>query len=177
MKTRTGFVSNSSSSSFIVAFNKKLEDYSDEELKISLFGTDGSVVREHYGSRLLETDKLIEEVKNSAEEIFIEKDGSFLSKQISDRCYFGADYWEALEQAKRIGFSFEVDSRAYYAEADRIAKELSKVTMKDFLEEVKEINENPVYYYFSFSDETSIGNFLEHGDIFRNYPHRIENNH
>lgn len=178
MKTRQGFVSNSSSSSFIVAFHKKLEDYTDEELKLSLLGTDGSVVREHYGDRLLNTDELIEEVRNSAEEISIDKDGSFLSKKRSDRSYFGADYWwEASEQAKRIGFSFEVDSRAFYAEVDRIAKELSKVAMKEFLEEVKEIDENPVYYYFSFSDETTIGSHLEHGDIFRSYPHKVENNH
>ena len=177
MKIRNGFVSNSSSSSFIVAFHKKFEDYTDTELKLSLLGTDGSVVRESYGDKLLSTDELIQAVRNSAEEIFIEKDGSFFSEKRTDRSYFGADYWEALEQAKRIGFSSKVNSQTFYAEADRIAKELSKVTMKEFLEEVKEIDENPVYYYFSFSDDTAIGSHLEHGDIFRNYPHRVENNH
>ena len=180
MKIRNGFVSNSSSSSFIVAFDKKLDEYEDDELKMLLFGTKTSEIKGFYLDSYLDTNELLKCATQNAQEVFLNDDLSFRNPA-SDKesFYFPRDYWGASETLEAGGIVFSTETDEEFSK--KIKKEIVKVAKertKNFLKEVKKRKFNPHYYYFSYSDnDGEIYSYLEHEGIFRKFPYMGEDHH
>jgi len=182
MKTRSGFVSNSSSSSFIVVFDKPLEEYEDNELKKKMFGTCSKKVKEKYSGKSLSTDDLLKTVRANAEELIANDDGSFTPLQIgldecSDVILFRERYWDKVEEvleSRGIHFGDENYWDSWNEVSDSLAKERNKawiMSVKD------EYGNNAKFYKFEFCDHTDIGAFLEHSNIFDKFKYLYRNNH
>jgi hypothetical protein len=175
MKKRVGFVSNSSSSSFIVAFDKKLEEYEDDELKMILFQTADSEVEE------LNTDELLRCVIQDAQEVFLNKDLSFNNPDSYEENFcFPVNHWDAYEIAEISGAKFDLSEGSEYQKIiKREEKRMSKEKVKEFLKDIKKRNyTSPHYYYFSFSDnDGEVYCYLEHAGIFERLPYMMENHH
>ena len=194
MKTRTGLVSNSSSSSFIVVFPKKPE--SVEEVHKYLFnGVDGELndnMSYYEVSRHVFNQCNNKNLDNNLRDCFY--------KSISDKLYYlnneirgGKMPIEALIDYKLFDdatlclqwidldnkyHSFDMstpneDRRNVFEAQDKILNQLVD-------KEVKEFEDNHVnwwYTVFTFSDDSHIGSILEHGDIFRHVEHIVISNH
>jgi hypothetical protein len=171
MKSRLGFVSNSSSSSFIVAFEKPIERYKEEELKLLLFRTTDPVIKGYYDD--LSTDELLKCALQNAQEVSLNEDLSFrFPEEDEESFYFPKDYWDATETLKAQGF--DEYSKKIEEEMIRTAKEKTR----DLLKEVRKRKYVPAYYYFYFSDnDGSVYSYLEHEGIFERLPYLMENNH
>jgi len=183
MKIRTGFVSNSSSSSFVVAFPRKPESVDD--VKKMLFDKDQTHYKHPYGTwedgkekdvvypvdRVAET--VWEDIKhqdpNNMEAIyesiscgwFDEFDG--LSGHIDE---YG-NIWDAKYSTNHLDYSNPDDKKkideiwkAREEESDRRAKEIADRFMAKC--------EDMFVYVFEYSDNDSIYHAaLEHGDLFK----------
>lgn len=175
MKTRNGFVSNSSSSSFIVAFDKKLEEYTDDELKMTFFQTTDSEVEE------LNTDELLRSAIQNAQEVFLAKDLSFNNPDSYEENFcFPVDHWGAYKTADASGAKFDFSQGSEYLKiVDREEKRMSEEKVKEFLKDIKKRNyTSPHYYYFSLSDNDGpIYGYLEHEGIFERLPYMMEDHH
>lgn len=175
MKRRNGFVSNSSSSSFVVVFDKRIEAYSDDDLKQKLFGTTEKVIKHKwYGD--MDTDALLERVREEAVEITFTLDGSFLIPVDDSRdivVIFNQDWNEACEKADALGLSNKDSFDEYWTKVTEIAEEQAKRDMLEFSKQ-----NSGEYYHFSFADGNGdIESFLEHEYIFNKFPHVTQNNH
>ncbi|MHA2280062.1 MAG: hypothetical protein ACXAC5_04195 [Promethearchaeota archaeon] len=156
MKIRSGFVSNSSSSSFIVAFPKI--PTSADEVKALLF-PDG---RETYGcyDHSYSTDEV-------AKTIWYDIQKS--KPNDKDAIWDAAHGW--LEGQPETDWSAEkVDWKAYSAEC---CKHRQKV-IKEFYEQ----NPNAYIYCFHYGDDNgSFEEALEHGGLFDALPHIVSSHH
>lgn len=147
MKTRQGFVSNSSSSSFVVAIPK---DISLSETKIE------GVVPERVKKRLVINMRSLRDVMFSPEETSVNPydhmDGISV-EQVVQRVI--ADMKEQTPNNRE----------AIMSELDY---ELGESGAQEFIDQHKDKD----IYVFEYADEN--GNFectMEHGDIFKNLPH------
>lgn len=174
MKCRNGFVSNSSSSSFIVAFPKipkNVEEtqemmfpngdenygfeYSLEEISKAVFD-DISFEVEHH--RKVSKKKVLADLdlsyKYSNEELmkeYKEANNNLLS----------ATSMESLREARTILSEIR-------CKWDKLAEEWAKEAKKEY----RKIHDKMFYFKLEYSDEGSgFGSTLEHGDIFRNLPY------
>lgn len=181
MKTRSGFVSNSSSSSFIVAFDRKLEDYKDDELKMLLFKTIDPEIKGYYSDSYLNTDELLKCATQDAQEVFLNKDLSFYNPNLDEKSFcFPVDHWNAYETAEASGAKFDLSEGSKYQNiVKREEKRMSKEKVKELLKDIKKRNyASPHYYYFSFSDnDGEVYCYLEHEGIFERLPYMMENHH
>jgi len=180
MKKRLGFVSNSSSSSFLVAFEKPLDEYTDRELKQRLFGTTGKTVTgKYYGSKL-DTDDLLRTVRCNAEEVKVNEDGSFSRVQFNFEEpekvmlheWFSKEVSEILESE---GVNFDND--AYYTRMNEIADYVALKRNREWIALVRDKVGDARFYLFDFCDHTDIGAFLEHENIFKDFHHLYQNRH
>lgn len=182
MKTRSGFVSNSSSSSFIVVFDKPLEEYEDNELKKKMFGTCSKEVKEKYSGESLSTDDLLKTVRANAEELIANDDGSFTLVQLgldehSDTILLRESYWQKVEEVlESRGIKFEDDNYwdCWNEVSDSLAKERNRVWIRSVKDEY---GDKAKFYKFEFCDHTDTGAFLEHSNIFDKFKYLYRNNH
>jgi len=160
MKIRSGFVSNSSSSSFIVAF--KDVPRCVNEMKQVLFGNAG-VYR--YGSVSWPAQLIADIVWNdfrrqeplteqAAKEDIV---GGWVDGQPD---YPPSNAWWEKDKLVRD----RIESQ-YYAECETFAN--------DTLERFKEQNDGSCLYLFTYADEdgTQVAAAMEHGTLFDNVPH------
>lgn len=161
MKIRNRFVSNSSSSSFIIGFKKKPE--SIDKMKDCLFPDKDHKVHPYAADYMAPKDVLISTVRIS-EAVFNDvKDQKPLSEEklaeILDYGYDdnGPQYNDPKYKNEKGGMIWEIyekDSKTYYKKK---AKELLKA------------HKDLVFFKVSYSDND--GNFysaMEHGDMFEN---------
>jgi len=155
MKHRNGFVSNSSSSSFIVCFPTKPEN--SDEVFDYLFTRNTKVVE--YCDIEADTkemsQQIFKDIQTSPEETDIDKLLSGYSGDYEDKAV--RDMFNIMKQVNR-GFD------EYGSQADEIRKDAFKV----FLDK----NKDSYICKLNYSDnDGDMHIVMEHGDIFRNLPH------
>jgi len=154
MKTRQGFVSNSSSSSFIVAFSKMPE--SADEVKELLFGDRETLCEyEHLGPM---------STKTMSEIVFEDMVGqkSKSLKEVYDELNSGWDFKNA-----------DGSTHDYNADYSNLKEEDFGKKIGDFADEI----EGQLVFIFSYADDDALGSTMEHGGIFDNLTHRRISHH
>jgi hypothetical protein len=149
MKTRKGFVSNSSSSSFIIAFPNRIKDV--EELKEILF-KDQEIYPHPFPYDVASFD--IDTVANE----IIEK-----LKETTDK--------KEMEKTIECGWLDEFDKffnmKLTIEEERKERKKIAKKMLKEWLKK----NKDKAIYIGSFEDKTELGCAIEHGSAFDNVSH------
>ncbi len=165
MKIRNGFVSNSSSSSFVVAFKTKPKNA--DEVKKILFGTQESISQFNYK---FTANELAERIFN---DIKSQKPNNI--KQIKDNIDGYSEAHEILD--KKYGESYKFNGlkmNIIWDIQEKLAKKIKNQKVKQFIED----NKDCFIYCFEYGDDN--GSFecvLEHGNTFANLNHIIRSNH
>jgi hypothetical protein len=188
MKIRSGFVSNSSSSSFIVGFPKM--PTSPEALEISMFGAPCEVnyydihntpsieiARTVFNEIQTGTAKRL--TKRSAVKVLLE--GGFPGDPPYDYNKFKDKESDKIRRAykeetgkdiyddagdKKIQKLYHKVSQAEYAEEARVRKIAANAFIEGFWPRVRRHK----VFRFEYADDGGMGVY-EHGDIFHNFPH------
>ncbi len=159
MKIRMGFVTNSSSSSFIVAFDKEINTLADATDVINaLIGKHG-IAGVEYGL----VSSFIDTLPHS------------IDKQVMINA-LARKLHECISHGRRVTSSdgdFET-AEDYYDSYYRGDGDLS---FREKLERLIATNKDRCIYEFEVSDDTAIGSCLEHGDLLRKLPHIIVSLH
>lgn len=156
MKIRTGFVSNSSSSSFLLIFDKK--PTSGLDVLAHIWPGLGMIGNPYDTFECFPVSKAAEAVWEQV------KGQKPLNKEQIVRNFSSS--WEAYGDYNSREMSYDERTKAAEAKGPELAKE--------FLAEAK----GKYVYYVSFGDdEGSFGSTMEHGDVFRRIPHKSFSNH
>lgn len=158
MKTRTGFVSNSSSSSFVIGFPKKPETVA--EMKETLFPEGKSQSIQCYGSTY-GADQVAETVFNDIKD----------QKPLTKKKILAAIREGEFEGMPRYPDSiFRLNGQAYH---DAWAKyEADRLVAAQAFYEKKLATSKLKYFEVEYSDnDGDYGSTLEHGDTFSNITH------
>lgn len=172
MKTLSGFISNSSSSSFILDFKKEInskEDLGEFILKDQdLFF--GRYDRSFPKKDVLEFILKRIEPRNRKEVIQYLSNSNTVHEKLFDFEY--SEDW-TREHCKKTWLISDnmVYKMSLYDATKYLAEKYVKENMKDLLDELK----NP--YYIDIDDKSSIGANLEPGDAFKKYIIGYQNNH
>jgi hypothetical protein len=178
MKIRSGFVSNSSSSSFVVCFPRKPESVDD--VQEMLFGSNENYYP--YNFKEVYTAKQVSET--------VWKDictvGEATEEQVSDIFENMGDDYTTIE-------AFEFERMCEDRDDDRIPdfntnskkwsewnRKYAMARRKAAVAEAKKWllgKEDYCVYTFEFHDDTSYGSALEHGELFRRLIHKKVSNH
>lgn len=166
MKVRSGFVSNSSSSSFIVVFDSVPQ--SIEEMKLAVFGKEDGQYENMWGDASYSYDTI-------AKTLFEEMKGPLTSEEITRKFQGGShpggpdvnEFRKPLEEGEtRRGIDWDAYNRAEECHA----ADLCDYFMKE--------HPGKVFLGFHFSDNNgSYESDLEHGGVFNGLPHKCISNH
>jgi hypothetical protein len=164
MKMRTGFVSNSSSSSFVVAFPVGFVP-APESIKAYLFAHRSAIGVSYYDDTL--------SADEAARHIYAQMKGQRPNglRAINAALRGWVPGQPKMESFKKAG-SNETDWEAYDAAVEAFRKAYW------IRQKPKLVGSGADLYVFSFGDENgTIGGLLEHGDIFRAVPHLVISQH
>lgn len=172
MKIRTGFVSNSSSSSFVVLFPSEPQNVDD--VKKMLFGDQ----EEYYGmydeggwstNAVAKTiwNDICDQQKNDFEK----------AKDILSNDYNGPDYddFSHIEDNNERWEAYGVALEAYGKKLLKEFFNIRKLKLKKLNNE--SIEDGTVLYCFEYGDGDSYGSALEHGDLFEKLKYIKISNH
>lgn len=167
MKTRNGFVSNSSSSSFIVAFPKKPTSW--QELQRMVF--QGDLTHTLWTDDVVNTEDLAQVIWWDIQ-LGSEMDGDWVLQDLSER----ADEIEHKnkEMSDLWNKCWDKDlSEEKHQEIDDLMYELKQKIGKKIYKKIfaKAMDAGAVAYQFKYEDHSSLGGHLDHGDVFKNLPH------
>lgn len=189
MKIRSGFVSNSSSSSFIVGFPKLPS--SPEELEKMMFDATGEVQPYDFSDATPTIEIARRVFKDMSADNF---KGARLTKKkamgvVLEGNFPGMPrhyYCQKTESEKiREGYEKETGKNIYDDDADpyvfelyrktwkrelELGTKISKIAARAFIEGFWPQLKGKKVFIFEYADENGESN-LEHGDIFRKFPH------
>jgi len=162
MKHRQGFVSNSSSSSFIVGFDKVPE--SAEELHTMMFPEGEHTIQpyDHSASSTQVAETVFEDMTDqlkfkTARKALIADLSCIYTNEIRTN-------WRGLER------QYKSEGMDLYDMWEKIEDDLKPLRMS-LIENFLSTVEDKILFRFEYGDDDSYGALLEHGDIFRNLPH------
>jgi len=166
MKIRNGFVSNSSSSSFIIAFPRIPLSWKD--IRVMMFGNDPEVGVSHpFEDEWYSADTVAQTVfEDLQRDSMIPLDEELILRAFEEdyALDYLDDYFNETDPVKRERLREEADQKR-----SQFARERSK----EFIES----NKGYFVYELTYADdEGTYGAALEHGEIFKNLPYiRIDN--
>lgn len=173
MKTRHGFVSNSSSSSFVVKFPKVPK--SAEDVKNMLF-----IDQEYYYSPYDNERWTVEEVANTVWSDICDQEKNNMEK--AKEILSGGSYDdEDAPNYYEFSINGNIDWDAYNTACDIYADKKMKEFFNNRKLKLKKINKeevDEVFYCFEYSDsDSSYYSALEHGNLFQNLEYIKVSNH
>ncbi len=169
MKVRQGFVSNSSSSSFIVRF-ERMPDSAEDTMQLLGFGYGDNVECYKYSMSAIDVAKRVFNDLQEAKKNDVDR-----AKEEFD----SLESWDFYHREKAfLEDHFGKNSKATWQEEreylekhgshlDKEREENVQRNMSEFLEDMKE---GEFYVILRYADEEG-DNVLEHGEIFRNLHH------
>lgn len=165
MKKRSGFVSNSSSSSFIVALQRGL---SRQELREALFGD-----RKLHGA--YEREYRVEDVMDVVYGDYSRQCGFHFfddeERLVEEMC---SGYYEGCPEVPMNAFmKMTTDEvRKAYEIYDAIDRETAARRLREFMFHKVFCESGDLFaFVFEYGDSSSFGSVLEHGGTFDNVPH------
>jgi hypothetical protein len=174
MKIRNGFVSNSSSSSFLVVFDKLPEDALD--VHRLLFGPEPSTVSvyDNAAKTIDVAQQVWEDIKEQLDKLPYSKE--FVFEEFENEAYIRAynEFEPRRNALYRAGKNYNEVARLLEDEEEARRNQLQKELSDVFLQR----SEGKVILSFTYSDKK--GEFealLEHGDIFNHLQHVRISNH
>lgn len=164
MKTRSRFVSNSSSSSFVLAFNKAPQNV--DEMRKILFGensTGTEIVHIYDFWGQFNSQEISERVLKDLREV------NESSQDFEFDVYSG--YYDGLPELNGFKKGSSYDWKAY----DEAIWNYGKKTWNSF----KKDNNGCIFYIVNYGDRygDSLSATIEHGDIFNKIPHLVASHH
>lgn len=171
MKRRNGFVSNSSSSSFVVAFPR--EPKSAKETKEILFPNLDTL--DYYDGR----HKTMDIAKWVFDDIKIQLGKETKFPEITDEVKMCLRVEGSIEKIIDLFYpNLEEECSDSYWDLHDALEKLQNAILYDDDPEGELLEEIPgaKIYTFVYSDDCGQGH-MEHGDIFRNLPHRSQSHH
>jgi len=191
MKIRNGFVSNSSSSSFIVGFTSIPEtkgqlldimfpkdmEYLDGETSVS--SVVSRVWQDLEGAKPMTKEEIIEELQcgtyedgiysNWQYEALRKKETEVMNKIDKKFCEKYKCTTEKCYDYKDWNKELNTARDKFWEDQRKLSLKLAKEFMKDNFTTKEWINKIPIK--FEYEDHGAFGCVMEHGDIFRNLPH------
>jgi hypothetical protein len=176
MKVRRGFVSNSSSSSFIVAFPRNPTSW--QELQEWLFGQEQTHIM--WDDDAVPTADLAQIIWWNIQ-LASPMDGEWVQQELASA---GGEYGQENPERR-------AERKALYKEECQDITPERKQEIADRLYDLDQEAAAQVYqatmaatmaggavaYRFSYGDHTKLGGHLDHGDVFKNLPHVRINEH
>ena len=152
MKMRLGFVSNSSSSSFIVSFHTNPKSVEDVQKQMFGHTDENNIWEDNFSTRTI------------AMAVFdsIQKAGRPANKkEISEAISCG--WFEGMPDFPEGDYTTKKWQK-YEKECDKVVEKIATKFIKE--------NNGRTIYTFHYSDEDVLGCVMEHSDIFYNLPHK-----
>ena len=161
MKVRKYFVSNSSSSSFIVHFKTIPETL--EQMQEMLFG-DAVMYMHPYPTHYRENSWPVEEIADIVFSEFKDQEPISHEEILEDLCCGHHEMTPRYDLPRGWRDMSQEEHDEWYEEHDRKREEASKTFLERFL---KRFPEDAKFFRFSYSDnDGSLGCSMEHGDLF-----------
>lgn len=160
MKIRNGFVSNSSSSSFVISFHTNPKNV--DEVRRQMFGD--QIYHEGHSTLTI------------AEHVFrqIQEQGKATREQVFDSIHNGwfgpykglPGYFDMWKTLRHLDFGTKE-----YKEAEKKGDETNTKHAKAIVDKFMEDNKGRTLFVVEYADDTEWGGMMEHSGIFDNIPH------